>query len=112
MYSTTNKTLTVTRGDNAYFTINFSKALAEGDTITFTVKKNSTDTTFLFQKTLDNGITSEIGSKTATLKILPADTSSLEFGKYKYDVQVNRVDTGVATVITPNYFIIGEEVTY
>ena len=102
------KTIRMTRGDTAYLTIPLismteTYEMSSGDTLTFSVKKKETDTVYLFQKILT-------GSNMFHIK--PTDTSQLEFGKYKYDVQLNTVNGDVYTVIPPSTFELLKEVTY
>lgn len=53
-----------------------------------TVKNNYDDATALFQKSLNNGITTE-NNEVYKVRIAPADTSSLDVGNYYYDVQIS-----------------------
>lgn len=45
-------------------------------------------------------------------KILPEDTSILEFGDYTYDVEIKTFDNDVYTIIPPSKFVLEPEVTY
>lgn len=72
----------------------------EGDDITFTVKRSTKDSEVLIQKH---------GSH---ISILPEDTESLEYKKYKYDVQLTLADGTVDTIIPPSMFIVRDEVTW
>lgn len=98
----------LTRGDTAYLTVPIKTALGEdyvvqaGDTLTLSVKKKSTDNNYVFQKVLD-------GSN--TFHIEPQDTAGIEFGKYKYDIQLNTANGDVYTIIDVSTFTILEEVT-
>lgn len=98
----------LTRGDTAYLTVPIKTALGEdyvvqdGDTLTLSVKKKSTDNNYVFQKVLD-------GSN--TFHIEPQDTAGVEFGKYKYDIQLNTANGDVYTIIDVSTFTILEEVT-
>lgn len=98
----------LTRGDTAYLTVPIKTALGEdyvvqaGDALTLSVKKKSTDNNYVFQKVLD-------GSN--TFHIEPQDTAGIEFGKYKYDIQLNTANGDVYTIIDVSTFTILEEVT-
>lgn len=101
--------LSVTRGDTLPIVINITNGtseytLAEGDVITFTVKK-STDigATALIQKTMDS-------TTGPYCELTPQDTN-LPYGKYKYDVELKQADGRVFTVIKPSVFVVTEEVT-
>lgn len=103
----------MTRGDTAEINIQLKDEtgtqinLVTGDTIYFTVKTSPHSTVKTLQKvitTFDAGI--------ATIELAPADTADLSYGKYVYDIQYNRLDGFVRTVVPPSSFIIAEEVTY
>lgn len=106
------KTIYLTRGDTAMFTItiyypgssNQEYTVQDGDVVYFTVrseakKNNASD--FLIQKRMvEGGITIE-----------PEDTEGLEYGEYLYDVEITTAGGVVNTIITASPFIIEEEVT-
>jgi hypothetical protein len=77
--------LTMTRGDTAYLDINVThpneEATLAGCTLKFTAKRDYSDAqnAAVISKSTANGITIT-GDLTATVKILPTDTSSLEAG--------------------------------
>lgn len=79
-------TLYMVRGDSKYIAIE-----TDGDEITlsgawFTVKKNKTDSDYVFQKSLSDGITQE-GTE-YTCRVAPEDTDGVEPGNYYYDLQI------------------------
>ena len=97
----------LTRGDTAYLdiplaTTNGEYVMSSTDTLTFSVKKNTRETEYIFQKVIE-------GSN--TFHIEPADTAALTFGKYMYDVQLNTTNGDVFTVIPPSTFEVLAEVT-
>ena len=98
----------LTRGDTARLTVTITNeaqeaySIQEGDTLTLSVKKAVTDKEYALQKTIT-------GSNTFYLE--PQDTAGLDFGKYKYDVQLTTVYGDVYTVIAPTVFEILQEVT-
>lgn len=101
-------TIKLTRGDTAYLTIPLTTEVGAyeihpEDTLTFSVKKNTRDDEYAFQKVItgDN-----------TFHILPEDTAGLVFGKYTYDVQLDDYNGDVFTVITPSTFEVLKEVTH
>lgn len=107
------KTLAMTRGDTARF--KFQRVDADGEVITsrpdslfFTVKSNTQNQAFKFQKTLDDMTIDSDGTYHFT--IIPTDTNGLAFGQYYYDLEV--IDSGVKTTISIGNFIIEPEVTY
>lgn len=75
--------------------------LQEGDTLTFTVKKNTKTSDIIFQK---HG---------PTVKIEAEDTEGVSYGKYLYDVEFANSDRSkVDTIIEPTEFKVLEEVTF
>lgn len=101
------QTIRLTRGDTAYLQIPLTTAvgayeMAPEDTLTFSVKKNTRDVEYSFQKKVT-------GSN--NVHILPIDTSALAFGQYTYDVQLDTNDGDVFTVIPPSTFEVLKEVT-
>lgn len=81
--------------------------LVEGDIVYFTVKR-STNTE---EKTLQKIIT-EFTDGVALITIFPEDTKELKTGIYYYDIQLNRANGQVKTIIPPSKFTINAEVTY
>ena len=99
----------LTRGDTAMLKVSITNditgneyTVAEDDTMVLTIKKDISDTDVTVQKTL-------VGE--STFHIEPNDTRSLEFGKYIYDVQLNKANGEVYTIIEPITFEILQEVT-
>lgn len=107
------KNLTITRGDSESLTIRCLDKVTKdpipfqtGDTIYFTVK-TSTGTTI---KSLQKVITSfSVGA--AVVDILPADTQGLKGGTYVYDIQWNKQNGQVKSIVKTSKFIIDEDVT-
>lgn len=102
-------TIQLTRGDTARLSVTINNeidqneyTLGEIDTLTLTVKKSINDNEPSIQK---------VAVGTNAFHIEPKDTSSLAFGKYKYDVQLNTADGDVYTVVEPSTFEILNEVT-
>lgn len=98
--------INITRGDTLNLHVELADAngsewpLAKGDTIAWTVKKTTHDKKALISKTGQD------------VTILPADTSSLEYGGYVYDVQLTTAEGEVHTVVKPSAFNVCEEVTF
>lgn len=53
----------------------------------FTCKSNRSDTRFLFQKSLSDGV-SKMGQGAYTVRVAPSDTASAAPGKYFYDLEI------------------------
>lgn len=101
----------IVRGDSAEFDISLpikdesgqvieEYELQPGDTLLFTVKKNTKTSDVIFQKSGQ------------TVQITPADTEELNYGKYVYDVQLTYESGFTDTVILPTEFRVLEEVTF
>lgn len=105
--------ISMTRGDSESITfscqdedgnkINF----VEGDTVYFTIKKSVTTEEKILQKVITIFTNGE-----AIIVIDPADTKTLKYGTFKYDIQLTSATGSVTTVILPSDFTINGEVTY
>ena len=84
--------------------------LEEGDVVYFTVKENKNDSkneTIIIQKTITSFIDGEV-----YIRIESSDTKDLDFRTYYYDVQLTEANGDVTTIIPPNQFVVGSELTY
>ena len=106
------KTIYLTRGDTAMFTItiyypnssNQEYVVQDGDVVSFTVRseaKKNDASDFLLQKRMVDG----------AITIEPEDTAGLDYGEYLYDVEITTASGVVNTIITASPFVIEEEVT-
>lgn len=109
LYILPDNSVRLTRGDTAALTVNIVDDITKEpyevsptDTITLTVKKNVKNSEYCFQKVVTG---------TPKIVIEPEDTKSLDFGKYKYDVELVTDTGGVSTVIEPSLFEVLPEVT-
>ena len=98
----------LTRGDSAIFSVTLRMdgelyEMQEGDRMDFGIKQDVEDTECAVYKTSY--------TNPAVFEINPADTSSLEFGNYKYDVQFVAANGFTQTFIGPATFKLGKEVT-
>ncbi len=97
----------VTRGDSAIFSLGLVDVdgnpftLGDGDMLTFTVKKSTSDKDAVISKQVTDAVV-----------LAPEDTSNLAYGRYVYDLQLTRKNGYVETIVTPSTFLIGEEVTF
>lgn len=87
---TTEKTIKMTRGDTKGF--NFAVKDKSGtiqalDAVYFSVKENPDDDTYVFQKSLGDGVT-QLSDGGYYVKIAPADTADLDKSKYYYDLEI------------------------
>lgn len=97
---TTHKNFKLVRGDTLRFSFSISDINGDPDSITgakFTCKKNIDDDTYLFQKTLNSGITL-IESGKYTVRISPSDTKDLPIQKYYYDLEII-IDNDIYTLL-------------
>lgn len=109
LYVQEDGSIKLTRGDTARLTVSITNDLtkdeyqiADTDVLTLSIKKSIRDTTTAVQKSVTGS---------GTFYIEPVDTKDLEFGKYKYDVQLTTSGGEIYTVISPNDFEIMQEVT-
>lgn len=79
----------------------------EGDIVYFTVKGSVYTEEKILQK-----IVTEFTEGVALITIFPKDTRELKPGIYYYDIQLNRANGQVKTIIPPSKFTINAEVTY
>lgn len=108
MFTVQNNNIALIRGDSGAFTISITDTdcnavtLADGDVLTFTLRRTPRSPTIVLQKTITDG----------TLTINPSDTHDMPFGSYVYDVELRRADGYTDTIIPPHEFLLLEEVTY
>ena len=120
----------LTRGDNANLTldIQFDEQF-EIKKIFFTIKKSAESSVPVLQKKwIREGVSQEVNLEDGIIKPDPEsdifvvefeneDTRDIKFGLYRYDIQVNYVDSDdesderVLTVVKPSIFAIEEEIT-
>ena len=125
----------LTRGDTASLTLDIQfEAQFEITKVFFTIKKSAESSVALLQKKwisegvsegvdLEDGIikTDEPGltpeSSVFVVQLENEDTADVKFGFYRYDIQVNYIDTEdpsderILTVVKPSIFAIEEEIT-
>lgn len=90
--------LKMVRGDTQKIGIKI-KGLHESPTaIYFSLKKNISDTNYILQKTLDEGIVQEQTGK-YIIKLTPQDTESLAATTYQFDFEVTFGEDVVTLVI-------------
>lgn len=105
-------TMKMLRGDSEYITVSVKDDVGQqipfvtGDIVYMTVKKNVHMTEKAFQKKITSFINGDV-----YIEILPGDTNNLSVGDYVYDIQVNRADGRVTTIVPPSTFILMGDVT-
>ena len=106
MFTITDNNISLTRGDTLFLTLNLTDS--DGDTyvptdedsIRFAMKKNIKSSTCLILK--------PIPYDTLTLEIEPADTKSLAYGTYVYDIELTDSEGHVTTVILGDFKVTEE----
>ena len=105
--------LSMIRGDSESITISYDARndkdilFEDGDIVYFTVKYSVNSEKKLLQK-----IITEFVNGQAIIEILPEDTKHMPFRTLVYDIQLNRLNGTVTTIIPPSEFTIEGEVTY
>lgn len=105
--------ISMIRGDSQSITVSVidkdgnKVPLTTGDTIYLTVKYNVNTEEKVLQKVI-----TQFEDGNANIEITPDDTKDIPFKTYTYDIQLNRADGTVNTIIPPSNFTIGSEVTY
>lgn len=107
MLTIESSTISITRGDTGYIHLNLTKdneayPYEDGDMITMSVKKNDTDEEYAFQKEVPAG---------QVIILQPADTKTMEYGEYVYDIQLNTTLGEIFTVVGPAKFKVTKEIT-
>lgn len=99
----TKKNLEMVRGDTLSFGIEISDDegnLITPDTISFSCKKTYNDDEYIFQKTLNDGISlSQEKPNTYIVRVAPADTKNVDLGHYSYDLEIS-VNGDIFTILT------------
>ena len=95
----------LTRGDTAFLDIILKDetgnpyTLNEGDILKFRLKENILGNTLLLEKALNQN----------TLELTPPDTSGLDFGLYRYEIELIKSGGEHFTVIENEPFTVGIE---
>lgn len=110
--------LSMIRGDSETLTISCADPsgvplpFGMNDTVYLTVKTSSGSETKCFQKSVGYTPAIPFINGKAVISITPNDTRGLAFGTYVYDIQWNKSDGSVITIVPKSKFTIEEEVTY
>lgn len=83
--------------------------------IYFTVKKTSKDRSYFFQKRLSTGGIVKLASGDYQVKIEPLDTSKMNYGAYKFDIQIVYVDGEGVKQLQETFvgdFVLTDEITF
>lgn len=85
------------RGDTLAFVVEIEGLTTNLSSAKFTCKANATDSNYIFQKTIGNGITKQSTAK-YRVRVAPEDTATVEPGTYAIDLQIG-VNGDIATPI-------------
>lgn len=103
--------INLTRGDSGVLNLKCTNGetsyLETGDVLYLTVKKDIYTKDIIFQKLITN-----FYEDSAIIEIQPENTKNLDYGVYKYDIQLTKVDGTINTLIPPSDFVVSGEVTY
>ena len=105
--------LAMIRGDSESIVLSLKRddviaPFVQGDTVYFTLKRSAIMEEIALQKIITEF--NEDGN--CIIEIAPDDTKALEFRSYVYDIQLNRLDGTVTTIVPCSKFTILKEVTY
>lgn len=105
---TETKDIIITKGDTLSFAIEFEGLDQELTNIYFSCKEETASREYIFQKSLENGVT-KINNSTYRIRVAPEDTKNIENGSYFYDLQIS-VNGDVFTILKGK-FIVEYEIT-
>lgn len=81
------KNIEMIRGDTLAFDLTLTDVVATVETIFFSCKRKAADPEYVFQKSLEDGIT-EVDTMKYRIRVAPEDTADLDPGRYDYDLQL------------------------
>ena len=103
MFHVNGTNIKLTRGDSATLSVALDGyTMQDGDALTLSCKVDPSKDDYLFQLTAD---------ATQTFAFEPQTTAGLDFGAYRYDIQLTTSGGEVYTVIPVSSFTVMEEVT-
>lgn len=114
-FSVVHNRIRLIRGDSAEIVLTIYQPEGEifvpedGDKIIFTLKKDEADENFLLQKKMGEGIIRD--ENTYHLIFNPEDTEHLPWGRYIYDVELERRNGYIDTIIPASSFFVERNVT-
>ena len=102
MFYVNGTNIKLTRGDSATLSVALDGyTMEDGDALTLSCKVDPSKDEYLFQLTADD----------QTFTFLPDTTAGLDFGAYRYDIQLTTSGGAVYTVIPVSSFTVMEEIT-
>lgn len=100
--------ITIPRGDTFAFGFECAALGQDLDGAYFSCKENADDSTYVFQKTINDGIT-KVSSGKYRIRVAPEDTAELDVADYAYDFRIE-VNNDVFTIMQ-GAFKLTQEVT-
>lgn len=106
MYRIIGSELRITRGDSYSFALDIAGCdgepyeLAAGDSLMLHIRRHPWDSECALQKQLD----------APALELTPAETKTLAFGDYVYDVELTQEDGTVSSIVPMSRFVVLPEV--
>jgi hypothetical protein len=91
------KNIRMVRGDTLAFGMEIPELTIDLSSVYFTCKRNATDEKYIFQKSLEDGVT-KIEDGKYKVRVAPEDTQDVEAREYYYDLQIG-INTEIYTVI-------------
>lgn len=91
------KVINMVKGDTLAFNMEFTGLEQDLSSAYFTAKQSYDSQDNVFQKSLGNGI-SKVSDGVYAVRLAPADTATVQAGKYYYDLQVG-VNGDIFTIL-------------
>lgn len=116
MIDITGTTITMTRGDTLIVTVEILDEQGQayepvsGDSVRFALKSAKMKLGRTDYADVNPLISKTIPMDTLVLRLNPADTASLQFGDYRYDIELTHASGVVDTFINNALFVIAPEV--
>jgi hypothetical protein len=115
MIEITGTTIKMTRGDTLWAQIEIEKdgepyTPQEGDVVRFYLKHEPLNSRGTAYKDPEPLINKEVPIETMILAVEPEDTKPLDFGRYKYDIEITMEDGRVDTFINNAVLVLVPEV--
>lgn len=116
MIDITGTTITMTRGDTLIATVEILDETGQayepvsGDSVRFALKSAKMKLGRTDYADVNPLISKTIPMDTLVLRLDPADTASLAFGDYRYDIELTHASGVVDTFISSALFVIAPEV--
>lgn len=106
----TNYDITMVRGDTLGLDLTITEVdISTVESIYFSVKRKIKDDEYVFQESLDHGIT-DLGDGNYFIRIAPEDTQELASTTYDYDIELT-IGSDVYTLVIGKFTLIADVTT-